>query len=67
MSRSKGVRDYHGSVSFGILWKENQNTMIVEGQINFPTTTQKNQKQNMYIIMYDDMGLALIVPSPLFI
>lgn len=33
------MRDYHCSVSLGILWREN--TMIVQSQIDFPATTQK--------------------------
>lgn len=35
------MRDYHCSVSLGILWRENQNTMIVESQIDCPTPTQR--------------------------
>lgn len=41
ISRNKDVRDYHCSVSLGILWRENQNTMIVESQIDSPSTTQR--------------------------
>lgn len=41
ISRNKDVRDYHCSVSLGILWRENQNTMIVESQIDCPAITQR--------------------------
>lgn len=48
------MRDYHCSVSLGILWRENQNTMIVESQIDFPATTQKPN-----IINHEHNGISI--------
>lgn len=55
-------RDYHCSVSLRILWRENQNTMIVESQIDFPSPPKTTLNQSLKVT-----GLAFIGPSACFV
>lgn len=60
---SMNVKDYHCSVSLGILWRENQNTMIVDSHKDFSCSHPKTTFNQSFKIT----GLAFIGPSVLYL